>query len=68
MSALIQDETCRNRSILFIAIMLLNPRSFWKTMSQVLLSWTSLTDFDLRLYQLWFEHFRFGNLLAWPLS
>ena len=36
-------------------------------MSQVLLSWTPLTEFDLRSPSLWFEHSRFRNLLTMTL-
>ena len=37
-------------------------------MSQVLLSCTPLTDFDLRSPSLWFEHSRFRNLLTMTLG
>ena len=36
-------------------------------MSQMLLSWTPSTEFDLRSSSLWFEHSRFRNLLTMTL-
>ena len=48
-SPLSKDETRRDGSIPFIVILSLNHYSFCETMSQVLLSWTPLTEFDNRL-------------------
>ena len=47
--------------------MTIDHYSFCETMSQVLLSWTLLTEFDLRSPSKWFEHSRFRNLLTMTL-
>ena len=65
MSPLRKEKTCRDSSHAFIAIKSL---FIGETMSQVLLSQTIFTEFDLRSPSLkWFEHSRFGNLLTMTL-
>ena len=49
MSLMNKDETRRDSSNPFIIIELLNHYLFCKTICQVLLSWTPVTEFDLRL-------------------
>ena len=65
MSPLRNEKTCRDSSHAFIVIKSL---FIGETISQVLLSRTILTEFDLRSSSLkWFEHNRFGNLLTMTL-